>query len=119
MDVKYEKNNNKFFNEQFKKIETEINLGGQKAYDINNQEKFEVEILPDKSVEPALFKPLKVKPNSYKAHPDTIKAMKKNIFVTSGNYIDHEILYTCQSCKKSLDLQFWNFCPYCCAQFKL
>lgn len=92
-------------------IENEVDLAGNKAYDISKQEKFNVTIIPDKNVKAAMFLP--ISENQYKAHPNTIQAMKKDIFVTSQTYIDHEILIKCKSCSSEIDLQYWNACPFC------
>lgn len=77
-----------------------------------------VDIRPDESINPGMFKPDPLKPGHFKAHPTTIRAMRKDIFVGgSDEFIDLEQSYICQSCKTELDVQFWLFCPYCEAEF--
>lgn len=77
-------------------------------------QEFEVPIRPDKSVSPAKFLPDPFIPGGYKAHPTTIRAMRKDLFVAGlEGFEDVEQLYTCQSCHNELDLQFWVFCPFC------
>ncbi|MCO4792309.1 MAG: hypothetical protein KC493_01260 [Bacteriovoracaceae bacterium] len=77
-------------------------------------EETKVDIRPDKSIAPAKFLPDSSRPGHFLAHPVTIAAMRKDIFVGGAEmFEDLEVLYTCEGCKKELDLQFWIFCPYC------
>ncbi len=81
-------------------------------------EEVKVDIRPDSSIGPGMFKPDPLKPGHYKAHPTTIRAMRKDIFVGgSDEFIDLEKPYTCFKCRQNLDLQFWTFCPFCEAPF--
>lgn len=90
----------------------------QKQYfDLENHTESEVQILPDKSVNLGNFRPSKIQPGTYYAHPTTIKAMKKNIFV-AGNIDELAEAIICHSCQAELDKQFWHFCPYCESGFK-
>jgi hypothetical protein len=73
----------------------------------------QVKLRPNKNVAPALFKPDPLIPGGWIAHPVTISAVKADIFMGGDDFIDLEALYTCESCNKELDIQFWNFCPYC------
>lgn len=82
------------------------------------QEEYEVAIRPDKSVSPAMFAPDPLRPGFFKAHPTTIKAMRKDLFVAGEEGLeDLEDWMTCDSCGKNLDRQFWIFCPYCESSF--
>jgi len=84
------------------------------------EEEFKVEIKPDKSVAPAMFVPDPDRSGHYKAHPTTIAAMRKDIFVGGAEmFEDLEVLYRCERCGKEIDLQFWKFCPYCEEQPKI
>ena len=79
----------------------------------------EVNIIPDKTVSLGKFLPSKVIVGQYKAHPITIRAMKKNIFA-AGDDLFSELAkpYICK-CGQNLDIQFWHFCPYCEAEFEI
>lgn len=77
----------------------------------------QVNLRPNKDVAPALFKPDPLLPGGWIAHPVTIRAVKADIFMAGDDFIDLEALYTCESCKKELDIQFWNFCPHCEKEF--
>lgn len=82
------------------------------------QEEYEVAIRPDKSVSPAMFAPDPLRPGFFKAHPTTIQAMRKDIFVAGEEGLeDLEDWVICSSCGKKLDRQFWVFCPYCESSF--
>lgn len=87
------------------------------VFNMNYPEEFKVNIRPDKSVSPGMFKPDPFIQGAYKAHPITIKALKKDIFMGGDEFCDLEDLYKCLSCSKEIDLQFWHFCPYCEASF--
>jgi hypothetical protein len=76
-----------------------------------------VKLRPNKDVPSALFKPDPLIPGGYIAHPTTISAVRKEIFMGGEDFIDLELLYICTKCQHELDLQFWNFCPYCEASF--
>jgi hypothetical protein len=81
------------------------------------QEQYNVNIKPDSKVAQGAFIPHPLIPNQYRAHPVTIKAMRKEIFMGGDEFVDLECLYTCASCKTQIDIQFWYFCPYCEASF--
>ena len=83
------------------------------------QEEIKVQIRADKSVSPAKFLPDPLIPGGYKAHPQTIRAMRKDIFVGGEDeFVDLEVLIDCHSCHQRLDLQFWVCCPFCEAELK-
>lgn len=94
------------------------NAVNQPLVDLSAQENFKVNLIPDTKVAPALFVPDKSKPGQYKAHPDTIRALRKDIFVSDPDLLDRSLVYQCVSCHHELDLQFWHFCPYCLKEFK-
>lgn len=81
---------------------------------IDRPEEYQVQLIPDQNVSPAKFIKDTKTPSSYRAHPLTIRAVRKEIF-TAGDFVldDLECLFQCEKCNHSLDLQFWNFCPYC------
>ena len=73
-------------------------------------------IRPSKNVRIGVFKVDPIYPNSYIAHPDTIRALKKDILVDE-NDLDFYEEYICQNCKSALDKQFWLYCPFCGTNF--
>lgn len=81
------------------------------------QEIVKVQLRPKESMDRGLFWPDPLIPGGYIAHPVTIRAVRKDIFMAGEEFIDLEVLYQCYSCKKEIDLQFWHFCPYCESQF--
>ncbi len=83
------------------------------VYDMGSPDSGNVQIRPDKTVSLGNFKPDPLIPGGYTAHPTTIRAMKKDIFVAGNDSEITEIPYICEGCKRQLDIQFWNFCPYC------
>ena len=99
------------------KLKRAKNAAG-KAQFSPDYEEVKVQINPDENISPGMFKPDFLRPGHYKAHPTTIRAMRKEIFSAgSDEFLDLEKSYICISCNKTLDLQFWTFCPYCEAQF--
>ncbi len=86
-------------------------------YDLNARQDFSVQILPDKTIGHGMFRQHTQNPNTYMAHPTTIKALKKDIFLAGSSFEEFEEIIQCESCKKELDKQFWHFCPFCESQF--
>jgi hypothetical protein len=110
--------NNKFDPQsQFNKLKSYQNAGNTPLYQTNYHETYKVNILPDVKVARAQFVPT-LNPHEYKAHPVTIRAMRKELLMGEENFIDLETLYICQSCKTEIDLQFWQFCPFCESSIK-
>lgn len=96
------------------------NAAGKQHFQENADSEYDVQIMADKNVSPGKFVPNVTLPGTYRAHPVTIRAMRKDIFVAGNDeFLDLEALHLCHKCSKELDLQFWIFCPYCEAQFKL
>jgi hypothetical protein len=79
--------------------------------------KEKVEILPDKTVTPGKFLPHHLLPGAFKAHPQTIAAVRKDIFLGGEGFEDLEEMIECSGCHESIDKQFWVFCPMCGAAF--
>lgn len=95
------------------------NAAGQAHFNIGAREDIQVQIRPDASVRPAMFVPDPLIPGGYKAHPVTIRALRKDIFAAGEElFEDLEDLITCDSCQHQIDRQFWHFCPYCEAKFR-
>jgi hypothetical protein len=75
---------------------------------------------PDRSVSPAKFRPDPLIPGGYLAHPVTLRAVRKELFsVGAEEFLDLETLIVCESCRTEIDAQFWHFCPFCEASFKI
>jgi len=104
---------------QFEKLKTYKNAANLPLFNEDYHEQHQVNILPDTTVAPAKFIPDPLRPNVFRAHPVTIRAMRKDLFVGGAGFEDLEMLYHCASCKHQIDLQFWQFCPYCEAPIKL
>ncbi len=104
--------------EFYRKLMQATSATGHAHFQKEPDQDFKVNIRPDTSVSPGMFKADPLQPGGYKAHPTTIAALRKDIFVGgSDEFIDLEKPYTCTGCQKELDLQFWFFCPFCEAPF--
>jgi len=103
---------------QHEKLKSDQNAFNTPLYQTDYHEKYEINVKPDTTVARGKFLPT-LNPNEYKAHPVTIKAMRKELFMGEEDFVDLERIIRCDSCKTELDLQFWHFCPYCESSFKL
>ena len=103
--------------DQATKLASYTNIANTQLFDMEMHETHQVNIIPDKSIRPASFIPDSLNPKKFRAHPVTIKAMRKELFMGGEDFIDLECLITCASCKTELDVQFWHFCPFCEAAF--
>ena len=83
----------------------------------DQSQNFQVSIRPDFSVSRGKFKVDPLNPGVYFAHPSTIKAMKKDVFVTDPDLKDYSLEVKCHGCRREVDLQFWKFCPHCDKNF--
>ena len=102
---------------QLEKLKTYSNAANLPLFNTDYHETYNVKITPDKSIAPAKFIPDPLRPNEVRAHPVTIRAMRKELFMGGIDFVDLECLRVCASCKTELDMQFWHFCPYCEASF--
>ena len=94
------------------------NVAGLPLYQDKPNQEVRVDIIPDKSVATAKFLPHDQKQGCFKAHPTTIAAMRKDIFVAGDEeFKDLEKIVICSGCQKQLDQQFWIFCPHCESKF--
>lgn len=103
---------------QVEKLKTYNNAGNLPLFETDFHETHEVQIIPDKSVKRALFIPDPLNPKKFKAHPITIAAMRKELFMGGEDFVDLECLIKCESCHTTIDIQFWKFCPHCEASYK-
>jgi hypothetical protein len=108
---------NKDFNELLYQRFAQDNWENQKAaYRLEEQEDVKVQFRPKKEISLGMFKPDPLLPGLYLAHPQTLRALRQNLFVGLD---DEERLerfsfgHRCESCKEVLDMQFWLHCPYC------
>ena len=102
----------------FEQIKPLSNAANQPLVDLSAPEEVQVHIRPDDKVPLAKFIPDPLLPGGWKAHPLTIRAMRKDIFMVGEGFEDLEQHYVCH-CGQELDLQFWLFCPYCEASIKI
>ena len=102
---------------QLKKLKTYTNAATTPLFETDFHETHQVNIIPDKKIKPAQFIPDPLNPKKFRAHPTTIRAMRKELFMGGEDFVDLECLITCASCKTEIDMQFWEFCPYCEASF--
>jgi len=102
---------------QKEKLKTYKNAAGTPLFEDYN-ETHEVQIIPDKSVRAAMFVPDPINPKKFRAHPETIAAMRKELFMGGEDFVDLEHFVKCKSCRSELDLQFWKHCPYCGGSFE-
>ena len=111
--------NEKFdLNQAYETLKLLENAAGVPHLNTGGVEEKKVQILPDKSISRGNFKIHPFLENTYKAHPITIRAMRRDLFAAGMElFVDLEQLTQCQSCKSELDRQFWLFCPYCEEKF--
>ena len=64
-----------------KKLETYSNAANMPLFDSQHPIEDKVQIRPDNRIKPALFKPDLEQPGHYLAHPQTIRAMRKDLFM--------------------------------------
>ena len=100
-----------------KKIEAMKNAVDLPLFKTQEKEEVQLEIKVDNSLPHGEFFPSKVYPGQWRATEQTYKAMKKNIFALGDDIDELTEEYVCTSCKKTLDKQFWNFCPFCGERF--
>ena len=103
---------------QYEKLQSYKNAFNTPLFEKDYHETYQVKITPDTSIARANFIPDPIKPNEFRAHPVTIRAMRKELFMGGEDFVDLECLRRCASCNTEIDLQFWHFCPYCEASFK-
>jgi hypothetical protein len=102
---------------QHEKLKSYTNAFNTPLFNNDFHEQYKVNIIPDNKIKRGMFIPT-LNPSEYKAHPVTIRAMRKEIFMGGEDFVDLEQLHICASCKTELDLQFWTFCPFCEASFR-
>jgi hypothetical protein len=98
-----------------KKLSTYKNIANQTLFETKKEyvQETKIQLIADKSIDPAKFIPTKENPQIFRAHPTTIKAIRKDLFMGGEDFVDLEVLAQCLSCKETIDFQFYVFCPYC------
>lgn len=94
------------------------NAAGQSFINFEQPQEFSVNIRPNNSVTLGKFKADPLLPGGYIAHTQTIRALKKDIFMAGDDFVDLEQIIQCESCKTQVDMQFWYFCPHCGEKFR-
>jgi hypothetical protein len=89
------------------------NCTGTPLVNSDQQETFQVKLIPDNSISIGMFKAHSFLVNTYLAHEQTIKAARTELFSVGESFEDLEKIIICRSCHKSFDYQFWKHCPYC------
>lgn len=87
-------------------------------FDLNSPQVTQFRLIPNHEIARAQFVPIPQRPGEYFAHPITIRAIRKDITMGGEEFVDLECLYHCPSCKNQIDVQFWQFCPFCEASIK-
>ncbi len=107
----------KDFNELLYQRFAQDNWENQKAaYRMDQQEEIKVQFRPHNDVSIGMFKIDPLLPAVYLAHPQTLRALRRDLFVGLD---DEERLerfsfaHHCESCHQLVDLQFWLHCPFC------
>jgi hypothetical protein len=103
---------------QLEKVKNIQNAVDAPHYNTEQAKDIQVNIEVDNSIEHGLFKPHPEKTGTWLASEQTFRAMKKNIFALDEEMLDLADNIICESCKKTVDKQFWFFCPYCGASYK-
>ncbi|MBL6990974.1 MAG: hypothetical protein ISR65_14410 [Bacteriovoracaceae bacterium] len=101
----------------YERLKSLKNIAGRPEYDVDRHKQVQVHIRADKTIAPAKFLPDPLVPGGYKAHPQTIRALRPDIFMGSDSIDIFDAVHTCRSCQNELEPQFWKFCPYCGTTF--
>ena len=95
----------------FDRAYKQLDAYGRKAYALDHKREETIQILPDESVSASNFKPHPEIAGAFLAHPLTIRAMKKDIFILGDDIEFTDI--QCSSCSHHFEKQCWNLCPFC------
>lgn len=90
---------------------------GGPLLDFERMEEVKIPLRANPKLEPGLFYPDPFIPHGWMAHPTTLKAIRKDLFILQEN--DLSEIYSCEGCGRQLDLQYWYFCPYCESPFRV
>ena len=83
------------------------------VFDLKHPVNYIINLKPDPKVSRGMFLPDPLARGTFRAHPITIRALKKDLLVGGVEFDDLEDIHICESCKNKLDRQFWKFCPFC------
>ena len=87
-------------------------------YNTDAREDIDVNIEVDNKIAHGMFKAHPTKLNTWLASEQTFRAMKKSIFALDEQMLDLADNIICESCKTTIDRQFWSFCPYCGSSYQ-
>jgi hypothetical protein len=71
---------------QLEKLKSYSNAANLPLFNTDYHETYDVNILPDTKIAPAKFIPDPLRPNVFRAHPITIRAMRKAFYGWCGFY---------------------------------
>lgn len=94
-------------------IQKEKSLINSPFVDLSDPQTETLNIQPDPTVVPGQFRPHPKYPRVYFAHPNTIQAVRKDVFTLGDDMDLYKDERTCISCKMKWDTQFWIMCPTC------
>ncbi|MBI2520306.1 MAG: hypothetical protein HYV97_07805 [Bdellovibrio sp.] len=98
----------------YEQLKTLTNAAGLPLVGSSASQEIKVRILPKNNVTPGKFKAHPTCPDTWFAHPQTILALRPDVFVLGENGLeDFELLCQCNICHQSFDRQFFILCPYC------
>jgi hypothetical protein len=113
IDPKNLKDPNKIV-QHIKNLEDQVQ---QPLFDHQRGQEVKINLRRDENIAPAMFKPDPLIPGGYVANSLTLRAMRSDLFIYGEGTEDLESIYLC-ACGKELDVQFWQFCPFCSREFK-
>ncbi len=102
--------------DKIKKLDGLTNAIGGPLVNTDVMEETQVQIKVNNLIKHGSF--LQVGTHTWETSEQTFRAMKKNIFTLEDSVDELVEPHQCHSCSSHLDLQFWNFCPYCGSEFK-
>ncbi len=98
----------------FQQLNKLTNAAGLPLVQVSTPHEIKVQIVPKTTITPGKFRPHPTTPNTWFAHPQTIQALRPDIFVLGeGGLEDFEMLCQCNICHQTLDRQFFKLCPHC------
>ena len=114
----YETDKDEVVRKTLERISAMKNAAGKTLFRQDQEETHQIDIKIDNSLPHGRFFPSQIYPGQWRATEQTFKAMKKNLFALGDDVDELKEEYSCESCKTTLDKQFWNFCPYCGEGFR-
>ncbi|HAZ13330.1 MAG: hypothetical protein A2X86_15095 [Bdellovibrionales bacterium GWA2_49_15] len=98
----------------YQQLKTLTNAAGLPLVGAANDFEIKVQFVAKNSITPGKFKAHPSLPNTWFAHPQTIRALRPDIFVLGEDGLeDFESLCQCNICHQTFDRQFFILCPHC------